>query len=437
MRNKVIGIALASAIAAAPSALLARDRLAEGIEAFKDGKYRRALKLFEEEERAGNDGAKLKYNIGVTLIKRGRYREAGAYFQRLLSDPEWSDLARYNLALAAERGDKSIIAAKHYRHVSETAGSQKLRSLAGSRLNALATANRGPVGSRGMGIASLSAGRDDNAYALQNELLADSSLGEDNFTEIFAWGQYWLSGTAADGWRIHGYGFGRRYSELDSLDLSSASVALSRDRQWLGWHTEIGVAGEVVYLGGEQVSKQAQLVGRARRDFGEASVTLSYIPGYYQGGEAYAYLDGWRQRFEARWQRPLLAFEAKVYYRYDANDRADLERDEVDYYYSYSPLRHAIGGALDWSLSASWTVSTGVEFRRSAYDGTNRVTESDGTVLSYQREADRIKSWLATKFKITPRFSLDGKFVMIDNEENRDVYTYDKTEASLGISYVF
>lgn len=436
MRNKVIGIALASAIAAAPAALLAQDRLAEGIDAFKDGDYRRALKLFEAEERAGNDSAKLKYNIGVTLIKRRRYREAGAYFQRLLNDPEWGDLARYNLALTAERRDKTIIAAKHYRHVNETAGSQKLRSLAASRLNALAMANRGPAARRWMGTASLSAGRDDNAYALQNELLADSSLGEDNFTELFAWGQYQLGGTAADGWRIHGYGFGRRYSELDSLDLSSASVALSRDRRWLGWQTEIGLAGEVVYLGGEQVSKQAQLLGRARRDFGEASVTLSYIPSYYLGAEEYAYLDGWRQRFEARWQRPLLAFEVKLYYRYDANDRADLERDELDYY-SYSPLRHAIGGALDWALSANWNVSTGVEFRRSAYDGTNRVTESDGTTLSYQREADRVKSWLATKFKITPRLSLDGKLVVIDNEENRDVYTYDKTEASLGISFVF
>ncbi|MFC6634163.1 TonB-dependent receptor [Microbulbifer taiwanensis] len=428
----------------APPVLLAQGQLAGGADAFKEGDYRRALTLFESEQLAGNDSAKLKYNIGVTLIKLGRYGEASRYFQRLLSEPRWRDLARYNLALAAERSNRKLIAAKHYRLVSEAADSQKLRSLAGSRLNTLAAAHRGPAARRGMGTVSLSAGRDDNAYALQNELLADASVGEDSFTEMFAWGQYRLSGSSGNGWRLHGYGFARRYSELDSLDLTSVSAALSRDGQWLqrlGWDAEIGAAGEMVYLGGEQVTRQLQLIGRARRDIGEARVTLSLIPSYYQGGDEYAYLDGWRQRFEAKWQRPLFAFEARAYYRYDANartdlERADLELDTVDYY-SYSPVRHSLGGVLEWSLSSSWDISTGVEYRRSAYDGNNRVTDSDGAVLSYQRESDRTKTWLATKFKITPRFSLDGKFVVLDNEENRDVYTYDKTEASLGVSYIF
>lgn len=441
MRNKVIGIALAGAIAAAPSLLWAQDQLAEGIESFKDGSYRRALRLFEEARASGNGSAKLKYNIGVTQMKMRRYGEASATFQQLLTDPEWGDLARYNLALAAERSERHIVAAKYYRRVSDAADSQKLRSLASSRLNALAEANRGTAGRRWAGTASLSAGYDDNAYALQNELMEDASAGADNFTELFAWGQYRLSGTAADGWRVHGYGFGRRYRELDSLDLSSASATLSRDRPWLGWDTETGVAAEAVYLGGEQVSRQVQLIGKLQRDFGLASVTLAYIPSYYSGGEGYAYLDGWRQCFEARWRRPLFAAEARLYYRYDANDRADLARDVVEGdaldYYSYSPVRHSVGGALDWALSANWSVATGVEFRSSAYDGTNRVTDSDGNVQSYQRESDRIKSWLATKFRITPRFSLDGKLVVIDNEENRDVYTYDKSEASLGISYIF
>lgn len=441
MRNRVIRIALAGAIAAAPSVLWAEDQSARGIEAFRDGNYRRALKSFEEELESGNDSAKLKYNIGVTLMKLRRYEKASAYFQQLLTDPEWGDLARYNLALAAERRERTIVAAKYYRRVSETSDSQKLRSLATSRLNALATANRGPVAKRWLATASLSAGHDDNAYALQSELMEDASAGADNFTELFAWGQYQLSGTVADGWRLQGYGFGRRYSDLDSLDLTSASAGLSRDRQWLGWNAETGVAGEVVYLGGEQVSKQLQFIGRVQRDFGLSRVTLAYIPSYYLGGDGYAYLDGWRQRFEVKWQRPLFGVEARAYYRYDANDRADLTRDVVEGdavdYYSYSPVRHSIGGTLNWTLLANWSLTTGMEYRSSAYDGTNRITGSDGTVYSYQRESDRIRSWLATKFKITPRFSLDGKVVVIDNEENRDVYTYDKTEASVGVSYIF
>lgn len=441
MRKNVIGIALAGAIAATPQVPRAQEQMAGGVEAFRDGDYQRALELFERARDAGNDSAKLQYNIGVTQMKLGRYGDASARFQRLLLDPDWGDLARYNLALAAERRNRNIMAAKYYRRVSETADSEKLRRLAASRLNALAAAHRDPVGRRWIATASLSAGYDDNAYALQNELLENSSAGADNFTELFAWGQYQLRGTAADGWRLHGYGFGRRYGEFDSLDLTSASAALSRDRQWRGWHTEMGAAGEIVYLGGEQVSRQLQFVGRLEREFGEADVSLSYIPGYYLGGHDYTHLDGWRQRFEVQWQRPLFMVDARIYYRYDSNDRADLARDVLESesvdYYSYSPVRHSFGGVLEWSPSANWTLSTGVEFRHSAYGDSNRVTDSEGNVLTYRRDSERTKSWLSSKYKITPRFSLNGKLIVIDNEENRDAYTYDKTEASLGVSYIF
>ncbi|SHF76464.1 hypothetical protein SAMN04487965_2644 [Microbulbifer donghaiensis] len=432
----MIGILLAGALAVAPAVLLAQPPLVEGIAAFRGGLYRKALELFEEEARGGNDSARLKYNIGVTLMKLRRYEEAGVYFQQLLQEPEWRDLARYNFALAAERNNRRIIAAKHYRQVSETSDSQKLRSLAATRLNALAAMSRRAGVKRWIGTASLSAGRDDNAYALQNALLKGSSVGADNFAEIFAWGQYQLEGITADGWRLHGYGYGRRYDEYDSLDLSSVSAALSRDRRWRGWLAEVGVSTEFIFLGGQQVTRQVQLLGRLTRDFGPSNLTLAYIPGYYLGGDDYAYLDGWRQRFEVRWQRPLLAAQARIFYRYDANDRADQVRDSADYY-SYSPLRHSFGGVLDWSLSGNWLVTTGVEYRSSAYDGANRTTDIDGNVLTYRRESDRLKSWLATTFKLTPRLSLDGKFIVIDNEESLDSYTYDKTELSFGVRYIF
>ncbi|MCX2840463.1 hypothetical protein OQJ59_02395 [Microbulbifer thermotolerans] len=437
MRKRLIGIVLAGAALAAAPGLWAQEKWRQGVSAFKGGDYRRALGLFERELQSGNESAKLKYNIGVTLMKLGRYREAGIYFQMLLSDPEWRDIARFNLALAAERQNLKMIAAKHYRKVSGSAGSQKLRRLAADRLNALAADGREVAASRRwLGTASLSAGYDDNAYALQNALLGDSSASADSFTELFAWGQYQLSGAGADGWRLHGYGFGRRYSEFDSLNLASASVALSRDRRWLVWQVEAGAAAEVVYLGGEQVTRQAQFTARLQREFGQTSLSFSYIPSYYTGGDGYSYLDGWRQRFEAAWQYPLFSMAARTYYRYDANDREDLLRDQGDFY-SYSPVRHSFGGVLEWRPVPAWSLSAGVEYRRSTYDGSNRVTDPDGNLLSYRRESERIKSWFATRFRFTPSFSLSGKLVVIDNEENRELYTYDKSEATLGISYIF
>lgn len=57
--------------------------------------------------------------------------------------------------------------------------------------------------------------------------------------------------------------------------------------------------------------------------------------------------------------------------------------------------------------------------------------------MAYRRKSGRLKSWLSTRYRISPRFSLNGKLVVIDSEENRAAYTYDKTGACLGVSYVF
>ncbi|SDK56123.1 tetratricopeptide repeat protein [Microbulbifer yueqingensis] len=434
MKRNLKWLALVAGLAV-PQVLFAGE-FAGGIEAFRSGDYKRALQLFEQAHSAGNNSSRLKYNLGVTLVKLGRYREASEYFYPLLSQPEWRDLARYNLALAAERQGSDLQAARHYRQVTASADSEKLRKLAGKRLRALAVADAGRHAKRGLGLVSLSAGYDDNAYALQNDLLEDVDTGDDSFSEAFAWGQYRLRGTPADGWRIYGYGFTRRYSELDSLNLASVSAGLVRDDRWRGWNTELGAATEFISLGGEEVTRQLQLLGRLKRTLGPGLLSLSYIPAYYVGGDEYSYLDGWRQRFGVKWRQPALGGELLAFYLYDNNDRADLVRQASDYY-SYSPARHSVGTEVEWAPASRWTVATGVEFRQSVYAGTNLVTAEDGSVLRYQRESDRIKSWLSTKFRFTPRFSLDGKVVNIDNQENRELYTFDKSEISFGVSYIF
>ncbi|MFA0811445.1 outer membrane beta-barrel protein [Microbulbifer epialgicus] len=436
MRNWLTDIALFVLMAFSPVALMAGDSFSEGTEAFKQGKYRKALKSFEAERESGNNSAKLRYNIGVTLMKLERFSEATLYFHGLLNTPRWRDLARYNLALAAELGNRELAAAKHYRFVRTNAASENLRDMADRRLRLLAEGNRGEDSKPWLAMLSLSAGHDDNAYALQNELLSDSSIGADSFAELFAWGQYRLSGKVNNGWRVHGYGFGRKYKEYENLDLASVRTALSHDRRWGSWNTELGLAAELVTLGGESVSQQAQILSRATRNWGRAQITVAYSPGYYFGGEEYAYLEGWRQRFELGWQRPLFSVETKLFYRYDDNDREGQEKSAGDYY-SYSPARHTLSGTLDWKFSPKWNLSTGVEYRRSFYNENNRITDNDGNVENYRRESDRFRSWMGAKYRVTPKFSVSGKYQHIDNDENRNVYTYDKGEFSFGIGYTF
>ncbi|WP_299594528.1 tetratricopeptide repeat protein [uncultured Microbulbifer sp.] len=403
--------------------------------AFKRGDYPQALALFRQAEAAGNESDRLKFNLGVTLFKLGRYEEASEYFWQLVPAPQWRDLAEYNLGLVARRQGDQIQAAQYFRRVSARSASPKLQRLAALQLGAVAS-EPAPQPRPWLAMTSLNAGFDSNPYAVKNALLGEDAVGEDSFFELFAWGQYRLQGNERDGWRLHGYGFTRRYSDLDNLNLGSVSSALSRDMRWRGWALEAGAGAELVTLGGELVSRQLQFIGRAKRDFGATSVQLSYIPAYYAGGDDFTYLDGWRQRFSARAGREAFGADLSVYYLYDTNDRADLQQAAEDYY-SYSPIRHAFGSDARWRFMSRWELRAGFEYRYSVYDGLNRVVDGEGNVAEYERASDRFRSWVSTRYRLTPRFSLDGKVTNIDNRENRDLYDYDKTEFSLGVSYVF
>nr|WP_010133302.1 tetratricopeptide repeat protein [Microbulbifer agarilyticus] len=415
-------------------ARLAAAELSSATSAFKSGDYPRALALFRQKEQAGDKSARLKFNLGVTLYKLGRYAEASDYFWLLVPEPKWRDLAEYNLGLVASRQGDPALAARYFRRVSERAGSPKLQRLAALQLGT--SVERAAAPRPWLAMASVNGGFDNNPYAVKAELLGEDAVGDDNFLELFAWGQYRLAGSDIDGWRLQGYGFTRRYSELDSLNLGSLSAALIRDRRWRGWQLETGGGVEQVSLGGEQVSRQLQLTARAAREFGAVRLQLSYIPAYYSGGESYAYLDGWRQRFSARARRTAFGADLGIYYLYDTNDREDLQQAAGDYY-SYSPARHAFGSDVRWRFLSRWELRGGLEYRYSVYDGTNRVSDSNGELLEYERESDRVKSWVSTRYRLTPRLSLDGKLLRIDNRENRTIYDYDKTELSFGVSYVF
>lgn len=434
---KAIKVASLAGLASASLFAQAQDYFAQGTAAFKRGEYQGALALFEREQQRGSSNSKLTYNIGVTHFKLGNYRQAGDTFRQLLKDPAWGDLARFQLGLVAEKqGDRSG-AVRHYTRVQAQADSAKLRSLSGQRLAALAPGEPRAAASRQwLALASVSAGYDDNVFALQDELLADSTLAEDNYSELFAWGQYRLAGTSADGWRLQGSAYNRGYSEYSALDVSSYSLGLSRDLTWNGWQLELGAAADSTFLGGEQLTRSTRLIGRVQQTFAGTRLSLVYLPSHYSGGSDYAHLDGWRHRFEAKLKRPLGRLTVNALYRLDLNDRADLESDNGAFY-SYSPTRHSTALELEWPLLDNWELSAGVEYRASEYDGVNRLTDTDGVVKEEVREADRASSWLKSQFYLSPRLQLAGKVSFADNEENYDLYTHDKTEASLGIRYTF
>ncbi len=435
---KLLAGLLCWVVAAAPAG--AQEPFADGTAAFKGGDYERALAHFEQARQGGQQGPSLTYNVGVTLFKLGRYQAAQVQFQQLLDDPEWSDVARLQLGLMAEKQGRPVSAVGYYRELTDSE-SPKLRRLALMRLSALAGApGAEPAGEqdqdRGLALLSLTSGYDSNAYSLQNELLTDDSVGEDTYTELFAWGQYRLQGTAEDGWRLHGFAFGRRYSDLESLNLSSFNVGVSRHMPWQGWLVELGGVAETASLGGERVTSEWRFVGRAQQAFDAGVLTLAYQPSYFNGTEAYRYLDGWRQRFEARWAAPLATMDVDVLYRLDLDDREDLIAGD-DGFYSYSPRRQTFGVEAELPLSWGWTLHAGSHYRLSHYRGYNRLQDSDGEFKHQARDGNRLRSWIGAEVQLMPRLQLDARVIRTDNDENFDIYGYDKTEASLSVRYVF
>ncbi|WP_066960623.1 tetratricopeptide repeat protein [Microbulbifer sp. Q7] len=423
---------------AAPA--IAEEPFANGTAAFKGGDYERALAHFEQARQSGQQGPSLTYNLGVTLFKLGRYQAAQAQFQQLLEDPEWSEVARLQLGLMAEKQGRPVSAVGYYRDLTDSE-SPKLRRLALMRLSALARAPGAEPApeqdpDRGLALLSLTSGYDSNAYSLQNELLTDDSVGADTFTELFAWGQYRLRGTAEDGWRLHGFAFGRRYSDLESLNLTSFNAGISRHMPWQGWRVELGGVAETASLGGERVTNEWRLVGRMQQEFGNGVLTLAYQPSYFNGTETYRYLDGWRQRFEARWAAPLAIMDIDVLYRLDLDDRQDLATAD-DGFYSYSPRRQTFGVEAELPLSWGWSLHAGSHYRLSNYRGNNRLQDSDGEFKQQAREGNRLRSWIGAEVQLLPRLQLDARVIRTNNDDNFDIYSYEKTEASLSVRYVF
>jgi len=419
-----------------PVASFAQGEFQQGIKAFRDTQYSRALDWFLAAEQKGNDSATLTYNIAVTYYQLGHYANAEQAFQRLVNNPEWADLARFQLGLVAEKqGDRSR-AIDLYRKTQSKAASPKLRRLAANRLAKLEPSKHGVSPSKPWtALVSVATGFDDNAFNLQDDIQVRSSAGEDSYLEYFAWGQHTLQGTASDGWRLQGFGYGRRYADFNDLDLDIYSLGVSRDIPLQTWQAEFGLAAVITKLDGEDLTDQTKLLARIKRGVGRSQISLGYLPSYYEGGSDFGHLDGWQHVVETNWQYPLRAVSLNAFYRLELNDREDKASDNE--FFSYSPTRHSVGLGLDWRVQARWHLSAGFEYRASDYEGTNRLTDSDGVFKEKTRDGDRVKMWLKTRVQVSDKLRLTGRVSVTDNEENFDTYTYDKNQASVGAEYIF
>ncbi len=436
MRLKKSGELLLLGLLSMPLAGYAQNEFQQGTEAFKGMQYQQALEFFLEAEKKGDSSATLIYNIAATYFQLGDYKKASQTFHRLSDNPKWADLAHYHLGLVAEKQHNHSRAIVLYRTVLANAQSNKLQRLAANRLAKLAPSTRREVSAKPwLTLFSVSTGFDDNAFNQQDDIQLDSSAGEDSYMEYFGWGRYALQGTTLDGWRVQGYAYSRRYSDFDNLNLNAYSLGLSRDIPLRDGYAEFGVSTVTTKLDGEDLTDQIKLLTRIKRSFGNSQISLSYQPSLYEGGSDFAHLDGWQHIVETKWRYPLQAVSVNALYRLELNDRDDLESDGD--FFSYSPMRQSVGLGLDWRAQANWQVSAGIEYRVSEYDGTNRLTDTDGVFKEKTRDGNRAKAWLKTQFNVSENLRLTGRVAVTDNDENFDTYSYDKHEGNLAVEFIY
>jgi len=414
------------------------EEFREGVSAFKAGNYNQALTHFEASRRQGNRDPRLLYNLAVTYYKLRQFGEAEGLFRMLIDEPEWADLSRYNLGLIArQRGDRRA-AERWFRKVQDTAASDKLIYLAGEGLRELGVAVR-PARvvppRKWFTLLSLTGGYDDNAIAFPDRLQTRSSQGEDSFAEFLGYGQVYLSGNRGDGVRLHGFVYTKQYIDLDVVDIVTFNAGLIHDMRYRGWDIEYGAGAGYTEIDGDELTTQVQGTAGVRRNAGSSEYRINYQPVYHDGGSNFRHLDGWEHRVDLRWRHRVEGGRLTARYRLEIHDRDDLAVDNT--FLSYSPVRH--GGLLewDWYITPSWTFTAGGEFTNSRFSDRNRLTDIDGVFKEKKRKADLIEAWAKVQYQLNPQWRILAEYSYQDNDDNFQLFTYDRNEIKLAVEFTY
>lgn len=411
-----------------------RDSYREGMESFKNQQYQQALVYFQEAERAGFEGPTLAYNLGATHYRLGNYDSAARHFRRLQGDPEWGALAEYNLGMIAERQNNPRAAERHYREALAQADSPKMETMAGRRLQGLAGEKPRATAPGWVGYLSGALGVDDNP-ALVDDTRLPPGEDDDTFVEVIGSVSGYLQGNRNGGLRLDANFFSRNHDDADQFDVSGVSGGLTLVNTHGAWRLEQGLRLQSYWLDGDQYSLGGSLVLAGERDLGEMTLHLKNDLATIDGGSDFDYVSGWRNRFDAALSRDYGSVEWRFGYRNEYNDRDDLDTGAE--FFSYSPIRHALYGKVDFRLAPEWTLRTRVEYRDSNYRDDNEQLDVNNNLIVRERDEQRTRASVSLRYAFAERFSVFGEYRYTDNDANFDRFNYESNQFMVGVDAVF
>ena len=412
-------------VRAAADGELAAER---GIAAFRAGDYPAALQSFLDALRAGLDTPGLRYDLGATYYRLGRYAEAEREFQALAPDPKWAPLAHYNLGLTAQRAGRRQQAMEYFEQAHRTTTDPNLRTLAATALERLGGALPSPGTSA---VVSLAGGYDSNATLSPDAATVGVSHQGDRFVEALAAASHRLAGNTARGWVAHGSLVLRKYADLSQFDLAGSRAGLSYETDSSRLQTSVGAYFATAYIGGDRLEQVASVDVQARRrlDAG-GELRGRYQFGHIAGGGGFEYLDGWQQRLSADAGFALASALLRVGYQLELNHRRDLEQEGE--FFSASPTRHSLFATVALRNVGGWQADARGEYRVSRYGDPNRLNVNGGT-LEVTRKDDRFGFALRANRRLTPLWRAFVDYSYYRNDSNLDTYDYSRHQLMAGI----
>ena len=421
------GLALTS------QALLAQQPSAyqQGVTASQAGDHAQALAHFKRARDEGNETLSLTYNLGVTHFQLSHYVQSRRYFQMLLDEPRWEDLARYNLGLIAQRRGRTREASRLFRQVARTADNDRLRELARRQIEPIRPdPDRASDAGRALYL-SVTAGFDTNVIAFPDKLQVDGSRFEDSFFELLGYGQTYLTGHRDEGLRLFGMGYMRRHSDLDFFDTSVFSTGLVREQPLANWRLEYGARLDHSALDGDAITTDVRLRLGALRQIDEWHARVLYQPASHSAGTRFSQLEGTSHRIDASIRRsgPI---RLTAGYRFEYNDREDLETDIE--FFSYSPIRHRFQLELDRRIGEI-SFGFGLSHQFSRFRGTNRMSDIGGEFREERRTSDRTDLFVRGAYRLTRKLQATGMFRHRQQSDTFEFFEYDRNIFTLGLEY--
>ena len=404
---------------AATALASAKQDYNHGVEFFKKGDYHSAIASFKSAEQKGMESAALFYNLGSAYFKIENYSASKIYFTRVTEYPDKRALAEFNLGMIALEQSNKEEALAHFKYAQANSDDKKIVAAAKQTIAELTdTAKRWGA------YILANVGYDDNISVTPDNL----ALGvEDTFYNIYASADFVVQGKRKHGWLLDAALFTIDYSDSDNFDQDFYTIGLRNEHRFSSWNTIASFKYGNSTFGGNDLQSVYKLdVIGVRPLAGNQKIILQYrYDDFTSKNSTFDYLEGWRQRARIRYYRNAVKNNQQLYYEGELNKRGELVTSLVSY--EYSPTRHLFGGKYTHKFSNKWYLSGDLSYRVSDFPASSTLDRDD-------------TRWLLDvllDYRIDNTLSIKGDIKYLENDSTVDIYTYDKTIISLGVSKRF